>query len=67
MELGAYPGLVQEVSGPLSLCIPHALHATLSPEKWEGERIWLVALYGEIAHADDKVGALKREILGELL
>jgi hypothetical protein len=59
-------GDIQEVAGPLVLCGPRALHATLNPDKWKGERLWLVALHGEVQHADDKVGALKREILCEV-
>ena len=61
------PGTVQEISGPLQLCSEKALHATLAPEKWQGERLWLVALHGEIAMEDDKVGALRREIICEVV
>ena len=42
-------------------------HATLIPPKWKGERVWLVALIGEIAGDDEKYWALEREILGECL
>jgi hypothetical protein len=63
----AKPGLVQTESGPLVICRPGALHATLQPEKWRGERLWIVALYGEVLWQDDKCAALKREILGEVL
>jgi hypothetical protein len=59
-------GLVQEIAGPLKLCGAGALHATLDPTKWEGDRLWVVALYGEVQHQDDKCGALKREILAEV-
>jgi hypothetical protein len=39
----------------------------LKPEKWKGERLWVVALFGELQFADDdKVGALEREIIGEI-
>ncbi len=62
----AAPGLIQEVAGPLKLCSGRALHATLNPSKWKGGRLWVVALYGELAHDSDKIGALKREILGEV-
>ena len=66
-EMRAYPGLIQEVSGPLELCGKHALHATFQPHKWKGSRVWIVALWGEVKRDDDKVGGLKREILGEVL
>ncbi len=62
----ARPGLVQEIPGPLEICTRHALHATLDPSKWKGERLWLVALFGETQHQDDKLGALKREIIAEV-
>ena len=44
-----------------------ALHATWNPEKWKGDRLWIVALYGDIAIGDDKLGARKREIVAEIL
>jgi hypothetical protein len=59
-------GVVQEIPGPLEICTRRALHATLNPEKWQGERLWLVALFGEVQTSDDKLGALKREILAEV-
>jgi hypothetical protein len=62
----ATPGLIQEVKGPLELCSKRALHATLIPSAWEGERLWLVALYGEVQEQDGKLGALKREIIREI-
>jgi len=62
----AAPGLVQKVRGPLQVCGPHALHATLTPHKWAGCRVWLVALWGEVQSAEDKLGSLKREILCEV-
>src|SRR6185312_8968887 len=61
----AAPGVTHTAPGPLNLCTRGTLHATLIPPKWEGERWWIVAMYGEIAWEDDKCGALKREILGE--
>jgi hypothetical protein len=57
---------MQEIEGPLQLCGPGALHATMNPDKWKGDRLWLVALHGEVQFQDDKVGALKREILAEV-
>ena len=62
----AAPGVIHESPGPLSLCKPGTLHATVEPEKRKGDRLWVVALYGEIVREDDKYGALKREILWEL-
>jgi hypothetical protein len=61
----ARPGLVQEVKGPLELCSNRALHGTLIPPKWDGDRLWIVALIGETVGDDEKYGALKREIIGE--
>jgi hypothetical protein len=62
----ASPGLMQEVAGPLKLCSGNALHATMHPEKWQGERLWIVALHGEVQYAEHKMGALKREIICEV-
>ena len=62
-----YPGLIQKTSGPLQLCQPGTLHATLKPEKWKGERLWIVALIGQTVWAEDKIGALEREIIGEVI
>lgn len=59
-------GLVQEIDGPLQLCGNRALHATLMPEAWQGERMWIVALHGEVIVDSNKVGALKREFLAEV-
>ncbi|HZP77499.1 MAG TPA: hypothetical protein VFB45_15250, partial [Pseudolabrys sp.] len=65
----AAPGVVHTAPGPLVLCRAGTLHATFLPPKWEGERWWIVAMHGEIVEdgEDNKVGALKREILGEAL
>ena len=62
----ATPGLKQEAVGPLELCTPHCLHATLKPSKWKGERLWIVALEGEVVGDAEKMGALKREIICEV-
>ena len=59
-------GQVQQASGTLTLCHRGCLHATLEPQKWKGERIWLVALTGKILRDGDKAGAQTREILGEV-
>jgi hypothetical protein len=66
-SIPAEPGLIQTVGGPLTLCQPGTLHATLIPPKWKGERWWIVALKGEVVGDDDKYGALEREIIGECL
>ena len=63
----ASPGMVQKIEGPLVLCSEAALHATLIPPKWKGERWWIVALIGEVQGDDEKYGALEREIIGECL
>lgn len=59
-------GDVERIDGPLTLCGRGALHATLEPGKWKGSKVWVVALFGEVAYASDshKVGSLHREILG---
>jgi hypothetical protein len=61
------PGTVETIAGPLRICTKNALHATFIPPKWKGERWWIVALIGEIQTDEDKVGALKREVIGECL
>jgi hypothetical protein len=62
-EFMAQVGLVQEVPGPLKLCTSHALHGTLSPDKWGGNALWIVALFGDVQVEETKMGALKREIV----
>ena len=62
----ASPGLIEEVAGPLELCKEGTLHATFRPDKWKGERLWVVALYGDVAVGEHKLGALKRKILCEI-
>ena len=61
----AYVGKVEQVKGPLKLCSKNALHGTLTPSLWKGERLWIVALYPPVAFDEDKCGSLKREILME--
>ena len=58
-------GDVQKIAGPLEVCTKRALHGTMIPPKWKGERWWVVALIGEIQGDDEKYGALEREIIGE--
>ena len=38
----------------------------MKPDSWKGERLWVVALYGEMQWREDKCAALKREIIGEI-
>jgi hypothetical protein len=59
----AEPGVIQKVDGPLSICTKRALHATYTPGKWKGDRIWLVALIGEVQEQEDKLASLEREII----
>jgi hypothetical protein len=59
-------GTVQKIEGPLKICTAKALHATYRLDKWSGDRIWLVALKGQVVEQEDKLGALEREILAEL-
>jgi len=59
-------GTIQKIEGPLKICTATALHATYRLDKWNGDRIWLVALKGEVVEQEDKLGALEREILAEL-
>jgi hypothetical protein len=65
----ARPGLTQESKGPFKLCYPGVFHATLEPHRWEGSRVWIVALYGKVECEANtyKLGALKREFIGEVL
>jgi hypothetical protein len=65
----ARPGLVQKYECPLGLCQPGVFHATLEPHKWNGSRVWIVALYGKVECEANtyKLGALKREFIGEVL
>ncbi len=58
-------GTIHTEPGPLNLCHAGTLHATLIPPKWKGERWWIVALHGEVVGDDEKMGCLKREIIGE--
>ena len=55
-----FPGLIQEIKGPLELCGRNALHATMDPLRWKGTRVWYVALHGETIKEHNKLGSLKR-------
>lgn len=60
-------GMVEEEKGPLVACQKGALHATISPDKYGGERLWAVALHPPVIKvADEKYASLKREILAEI-
>lgn len=58
---------IEEIEGPLVLCTKAALHATLRPPLFNGSRLWIVALHGEVIGDDEKFGALRREIVGEAI
>lgn len=60
-------GMIEELKGPLVPCTKGALHATMQPEKFGGERLWAVALYPPVERVDEeKLASLKREILAEI-
>jgi hypothetical protein len=59
-------GLTEEAEGPLELCTHRALHGTLDPTKWKGERWWVVALHEPVVTDGDKAGSLKRTIVADL-
>jgi hypothetical protein len=59
-------GQKERVTGPLTLCGPGALHATLNPGTWEGERCFVVALTEPVIDEGDKLGSLEREIIMEI-
>ena len=63
----ARPGLVQEVQGPLKACSSRALHGSLNPAQWKGDRWWIVALHEPVVRQNDKIASLKRTIICELL
>ena len=60
-------GMVEQVSGKISICTNTCLHASMKPTRWGGSRTWLVALIGDVIGDDDKMGAQTREIIGECL
>ena len=59
-------GMLEEIEGPLKICTKNALHGTLDPSKWKGERWWLVRLFEPVQRQGDKIGSLKREIIADL-
>ena len=66
-------GMIQKATGEpkqgtsRALCTDQVLHATLKIPRWNGSRLWVVALTGEIIGDDEKFGAPVREILGEAM
>ena len=63
----AYIGKVDRVASPMRPCTNRALHGTLNPSKWKGERLWIVVMRGEIVVVDDdKIAATEREIVAEV-
>jgi Pentapeptide repeats (8 copies) len=64
----ARPGKVETLQCNLTPCGPGALHATYSPHRWAGVRVWVVAFKGEIWNDNDcKIAGTHREIIGEVL
>jgi hypothetical protein len=59
-------GLVERITGPLTLCTKNALHGTLLPSNWEGDRWWVVALDEPVQWQDHKAGSLTRTFLADL-
>lgn len=58
---------MHEVTGPLRLCSRNALHASINPGEWSGERWWVVGLLGPVERDGDKAGALRRLIVEEVV
>jgi len=61
-----FSGAVHEIEGPLQIC-KNALHATFEPHRWLGSRVWIVALSRFVVCTTTKLGALRREVIGEIL
>jgi hypothetical protein len=63
----AEEGKTEELPPPLRPCSEGALHATLNPRKWKGEKWWVVAMHHPIVHVDgDKIASLKRTFIKDL-
>ncbi len=58
-------GMQETVMGPLTICSSRALHANVSPWKWRGTRLWIVALSPPVIVQSDKCASLEREIIAE--
>jgi hypothetical protein len=62
-----WPGMIQELDQALEFGA-RMLYGTDQPHRWYGARVWVVSLAGEVKFDDDaKLGALRREIIGEVL
>lgn len=59
-------GMIEQEKGPLVACQSGALHGTMNPDQWQGERLWAVGLYPPVVEKDGKFASLKREILAEI-
>jgi len=67
LPIAAAPGVIHTTAGPLrATCGERQLHATRYPLYWEGERVWVVALSGEVRGDELKAWSLEREIIGEV-
>ena len=63
----AEEGKTEEIPPPLRPCSSGALHATLNPRKWKGQKWWVVAMHHPIEHVDgDKIASLKRTFIKDL-
>jgi hypothetical protein len=63
----AQPGRIHTERGPIKLCNPGTLHASLEPAQWKGARCWVVALRGPVEVGNAQFGALEREVIAEFL
>lgn len=64
----AAPGVIHKKNGRVrATCGEGQLHATFMPSWWEGLRVWVVAMHGEVVHTPDmkKMWCMRREIIGE--
>lgn len=60
-------GTTEEELGELSpYCGDGQMHATLTPLKWKGSKLWVVALYPPFKIQEDKAWSKKREIICEI-
>lgn len=50
-----------------TLCTSDALHGTLVPNEFVGPRVWVCAFRHDVKKNNNKVGAITREYLGEIL
>ena len=67
LPIAAAPGVIHTTAGPLrATCGIRQLHATRYPLRWAGDRVWVVALSGEVRGDELKAWSLEREIIGEV-